>query len=80
MKASSLPMLHGPLPEAQAAAGSPFPVAQRGKFIKQFTGPMPIPVSSASSSGNSSMPPVVLFAVRIASFRPPPTSASIRQP
>src|SRR5262245_31896784 len=39
MKASSLPIIDGPPSEAQAAARSPFPVAQRGKFIKQFTGP-----------------------------------------
>ncbi len=39
MKTSSLPLIEGPTVEETATGRSPFPVAERGKFIKQFDGP-----------------------------------------
>ena len=39
MKTSSLPRIEDPTIEESIAGQSPFPVADRGKFIKQFDGP-----------------------------------------
>jgi spore photoproduct lyase len=39
MKRSSLPVIEGQTLEGVSTGHSPFPVANRGKFIKQFTGP-----------------------------------------
>ena len=76
METLPLPLITFPTSVVPLPPRSPFPVTERGKFIKQFDGPEERDRGSyVSSFGNWFMRRAVLSSVPIVSCKRPPTSA-----